>query len=391
MSSASKPLYDCHVFYDNGDFKLWEKKVINEVFSVTGLAGRACLTGKQTITPYPSINDMLKDKNGKDTDVYKFDLEPNIGGAGEKQKLTKYGLDAFRKAVDAYPSIVAVYEKDNKLISAFFNNYLSADCKTTLQCYTEWINACNAPVTDNVAKWTLIKKLFSQGTRKLKHRKFREFLNLTQGDKSLPQFSEAVNDGFATMAANFASVAHPDHIAMDDLKQLVFLTGLDPIQYRFYLDKWYVDNPIGCLETADEIMAAVATYSREIIPEPSASQYAVSYVAHTPEIVHYPGTYRSVDGKVSCNGCGVPIPFSVSDNGVPRAKCPPCYRKYISERKPAKVSRAAKPGPVVPKLSQAGKTAARATVAATGGKSSLAPGGQSLRIHSDSEDDSEED
>lgn len=388
----SAPMYDCHILEDNGSFKVWEKKVLHNVFPVTGLAGKACQTGKPTLKPFPCINDKLKDKFGNDTDIWLFDLEPYSGQGIVKQTLTAQGLREFKKAVAAYPSIVDAYEKNgNNQLTIFFNQFLSLDIRTTLQSDTDWINATNEPVTDNLAKWTILKKVFSQGTRKTKHRSFKEFLSLTQGTSSLPQFSQAVHDGFDTMAANFASIAHPNHIAMDDLKQLIFLTGLDPVTYRFFLDKWYCENPTGSLDTTDEIMANVAIYSREIRSEPSADQYAASYVTHTTESYQEVGPLgiRTVDGRTKCNGCGVPIPYLVSEHGIPRTKCPPCYRKYLTERKYAKASRSAKPGPVVPKLSQAGKTEARATIA-TVGTSSLVPGG-SLRIHSASDDDSDDD
>ena len=96
-------------------------------------------------------------------------------------------------------------------------------------------------------------------------------------------------------------------------------------------------------------MDAVAVYYREHIAEASANQYAVSLVANTKVL--------------KCTGCDVPIPYVLSEKGNPRSKCQPCFRKFLTELRAAKLSKVhntAKPGPVVPKLSQADKTAARA-------------------------------
>lgn len=88
----SAPMYDCHILEDNGSFKVWEKKVLHNVFPVTGLAGKACQTGKPTLKPFPCINDKLKDKFGNDTDIWLFDLEPYSGQGIVKQTLTAQGL-----------------------------------------------------------------------------------------------------------------------------------------------------------------------------------------------------------------------------------------------------------------------------------------------------------
>ena len=370
---------DFPILHDNGGFRIWQIKA-EEVFQSFGSAGKACVLGARNDPQFPAILDKLKDINGLPTAINRFDLTPD-------SELTADGLKDFKRAVDKYPTLVDIFEKGgNTKLTDFFNRYLSSDIKKSLASNKAWVAACNATITDNFTKWTILVRLYSHGTAKTKNRTFREFLSLTQGDNSLPHFAEAVNNGAITMSYNFGSTIHPGFIAMDDIKLLVFLTGLNQLDCKFFLDKWYVDNPTGTSKNVDEVMDAVAVYYREHIAEASANQYAVSLVANTKVL--------------KCNGCDVPIPYVLNERGIPHSKCQPCFRKFLSEINAKKlsgtrkVSSTAKPGPVVPKLSQADKTAARvlANVAASGGTSSSSSASvASLLTLVDSDNDSEED
>ena len=380
-SSVPRQVDTMPVLTNDGTWRLFEMHA-EERFRQMGAAGNACLTGINRDPQYPGMFDMLKNADGTPhANISRFDQIPASGTTDAV--LSSKGKDEYKKAVEGFDKDKARFQRDgNNQLSDFFLRYLSKDIKMSLAVHKGWIAACNAPIADNFTKWKILKSIYSHGTAKSKNNKFREYLSLTQGSDSYPVFAEKVNNGAITMAYNFGSSKHPGYIAMEDVKMLVFLTGLHQVDFKFFLDKWYVDNPVGTKMTVDEVMDQVSTYAREHVSEPSAAQYAVSLVANTPVI--------------KCSSCSVPIPYVLSERGHPRSKCQPCYRKFLSELKTtkmAKVSHAIKPGPVVTRLSQAEKTAARATIAASPPGAAPSPGDWTRRIpiiddpDSESEDD----
>ena len=378
MSEVS-PVHPYFVFSNDGDWRLFELDAFKH-FRQYGAAGNGCLTGISKAPVFPGAFDPLKNADGTPHPTFtRFDHTPAT--AIRDAELTAEGLKEYKKAVERFPGEVERYEKGgNNQLTAFFNNSLSTDIQMYLASNKDWVEASDALVADNLTKWNILKRIYSQGNAKSKNRKFREFLSLSlsQGSDSYAVYAEKVHNGAKTMAYNFGSSTDPDKIHVDDLKLMVFLTGLHPVDFKFFLDKWYVDNPTGTKIAVDEVMEQVSIYSREHVAEPSASQYAVSMVANSP--------------IVKCNGCGVPIPYVLSERGNPHSKCPPCYRKFLSELRSAKTTKAppaVKPGPVVQKQSQADKTAARANVAASPSVTTI-PIGLSMHVY-EGDSESEED
>ena len=82
-----------------------------------------------------------------------------------------------------------------------------------------------------------------------------------------------------------------------------------------------------------------------------ADQYATSLVASTTSIT-----------SLKCSSCSVPIPSVIGRHGKPHSRCAPCFRAWLSSKDTSNRSQTAKPGPIVPKLSSAAKTLARANV-----------------------------
>ena len=223
------------------------------------------------------------------------------------------------------------------------------DVKKSLSTNKCWVQACHSAITDNFTKYAVLVKLYSHGTGKTKNRKLLEFVTTTQNDDTFAQFVENLNNRELTNRANFDSLIHPGYISFTDLKAATFLNGLNKTTFKFFLDKFYVDHPTGHVTDLDLLMDSAAVYSREHMVDIKADQYAASLVASTIT-------------PLKCSSCSVPIPSVIGLNGKPHSRCAPCFWAWISSRGTSNRSQTAKPVPIVPKLSSAAKTLARANV-----------------------------
>ena len=361
------------VLQPGGDFRQYEHRSEDE-FRGFGAAGKACLSGIDNSKPaFPTQNEMLKMGDGtRHLTISRFDQE--AGG-----ELTPEGLKQFKRACERYQSECDSYEKNgNGDLTRYFLHSLSPDIRLTLGLRQDWNDACSEPITNNFAKWQIIKSIYASGTAKLRNQRFRTFLALKQETgESYSVFADKVHNGALSMAYNFQSSIHPGFIKLDDIKLLVFLTGLHSVDFKFFLDKWYVDHPDGSILTADEVMTSAAIYAREHIEEASMNQYAASLLTKSVGSVS-----KLANGtKLVCSTCGVNIETILSKSGNPYSKCNSCFQKVVHGKQEKFRAReeqfakfrareelerlAARPGPVVPKTSQSTRTVLRANVAST--------------------------
>ena len=351
------------VLENGGDFREYEQSC-EDKFRQCGLAGSGCLKNDNRMRPvFPEKGEMLRLADGsRHLTITTFDLDAD----GE---LTVEGMRMFKSACRKFQSECDAYEKNgNGDLTRHFLHTLSTDIRLSLGLRQDWTDACNEPINNNFVKWRIIKSIYSAGTSKLRNNRFRQFLSLKQDtNESFSAYADKVHNGALSMVYNFGSTAHPGYIKVDDIKLLVFLTGLHQVDFKFFLDKWYVDHPDGTTLTADEVMTSAAIYARENVEEPSKTQYAVSLVVKSE------GT--------KCVVCNTPIADTISKfNGRPWSKCTKCFQKVMND-KAARTKKKTedklanfasmsaylqipKPGPIVPKPSQSTRTALRANIVA---------------------------
>ena len=334
---------------DNGDFIIWAQAFL-EACGGFGQAGKAIIHGVRNDPKFPLITDMVLDFNDVPTDIMKYDH--SLPTSSSPMEFINDGKKDFKRAVEKYPREVDLFEKGgNQQITEYFNLYLSVDVKKSLSTNKTWVKACHSAITDNFTKYAVLVKLYSHGTGKTKNRKLLEFVTTQQNEDTFAQFVENLNNRELTNRANFDSMIHPGYISFTDLKAATFLNGLNKTTFKFFLDKFYVDHPTGHVTDLDLLMDSAAVYSREHMVDIKADQYAASLVASTTSIT-----------SLKCSSCSVPIPSVIGRHGKPHSRCAPCFRAWLSSKDTSNRSQTAKPGPIVPKLSSAAKTLARANV-----------------------------